>query len=95
MLDNCQKKYKIEKFFEESWKIAIFLENTNLKNLSNEILRVKGELELMVKNKSSDDELFSSVMYPQVFDDFQGFRRKYGDVSVLPTTAYFHGLVPS
>jgi pyruvate carboxylase len=45
-------------------------------------------------HKSSDDELFSSVMYPQVFDDFQGFRRKYGDVSVLPTTAYFHGLEP-
>ena len=40
----------------------------------------------------TDDELFSSVMYPQVFKDFQDFKKKYGDVSVLPTLAYFHGL---
>ena len=62
-LENSKRKenYKIEKFFEESWKVAIFLENTNLKNLSNEILRVKGELELMVKNKSSDDELSRKI----------------------------------
>ena len=42
--------------------------------------------------KTSKDELFSSLMYPKVFDDFKNFRTKYGDVSVLPTTAYFHGL---
>jgi pyruvate carboxylase len=33
-------------------------------------------------------------MYPQVFKDFQDFKKKYGDVSVLPTLAYFHGLEP-
>ena len=33
-------------------------------------------------------------MYPKVYDDFRDFRNKYGDVSVLPTTAYFHGLKP-
>ena len=42
--------------------------------------------------KASDDDLFSSLMYPKVFEDFQAFRKKYGDVSVLPTTSYFHGL---
>ncbi len=42
----------------------------------------------------TDDDLFSSLMYPQVFNDFQDFKKKYGDVSVLPTTAYFHGLEP-
>ena len=31
-------------------------------------------------------------MYPQVFSEFQDFKKKYGDVSVLPTLAYFHGL---
>ena len=31
-------------------------------------------------------------MYPKVFDDFKDFRARYGDVSVLPTTAFFHGL---
>ena len=52
-----KESYKIEKFFEETWKIAIFLENTNLKNISNNIMRVKQELELMIKNRSSDKEL--------------------------------------
>jgi pyruvate carboxylase len=33
-------------------------------------------------------------MYPKVFEDFQAFRSSYGDISVLPTTAYFHGLEP-
>ena len=45
-------------------------------------------------NKTTDDDLFSSLMYPKVYDDFRDFRNKYGDVSVLPTTAYFHGLKP-
>ncbi|MBT3666669.1 MAG: pyruvate carboxylase, partial [Opitutae bacterium] len=44
--------------------------------------------------KASGDDLFSSVMYPKVFEDFQDFRSTYGDVSVLPTTSYFHGLEP-
>jgi len=33
-------------------------------------------------------------MYPKVYEEFRDFRDKYGDVSVLPTTAYFHGLNP-
>ena len=33
-------------------------------------------------------------MYPQVFKEFQEFKKKYGDVSVLPTLSYFHGLEP-
>ncbi len=45
-------------------------------------------------NKTTDDDLFSFLMYPKVYDDFRDFRNKYGDVSVLPTTAYFHGLKP-
>lgn len=44
--------------------------------------------------KATEDDLFSSVMYPKVFEDFQEFRSSYGDVSVLPTTSYFHGLEP-
>ena len=40
----------------------------------------------------TDDDLFCSVMYPKVFKEFQDFKKKYGDVSVLPTLAYFHGL---
>ena len=45
-------------------------------------------------SRYTDDDLFSSLMYPQVYNDFQDFKKKYGDVTVLPTTAYFHGLEP-
>lgn len=40
----------------------------------------------------SDDALYSHLMYPQVFADFVKFTKTYGDVSVLPTPAYFYGL---
>ena len=44
--------------------------------------------------KLSDDDLFSHIMYPKVHQDFVAFRAKFSDVSVLPTTAFFHGLEP-
>ena len=31
-------------------------------------------------------------MYPNVFRDFAEHQRKYGNVSVLPTPAFFYGL---
>ena len=57
----------------------------DLKKEKNSLLKQFGK-------HCTDDDLFSSVMYPQVFKDFQDFKKKYGDVSVLPTLAYFHGL---
>ena len=33
-------------------------------------------------------------MYPEVFKDYNKFRRQYGDVSVLPSSTYFYGLQP-
>lgn len=49
-------------------------------------------LQKKIGRKATDDDLFSHLMYPKVFQDYLGFRSKYGDVSVLPTTSYFHGL---
>ena len=40
------------------------------------------------------DELLSSLLYPEVFDKFESFRRAYADVSVLPSAAFFYGLRP-
>ncbi len=40
----------------------------------------------------TDDEFYSHLMYPQVFADFQKHQREFGDVSVLPTPAFFYGL---
>jgi pyruvate carboxylase len=50
------------------------------------------DLEARVRRSVSDDELASYLMYPKVFTDFAEHRRTYGDVSVLPTPAFFYGV---
>jgi len=40
----------------------------------------------------SDNELASYIMYPQVFLDYAAHQTLYGDVSVLPTGAFFYGV---
>jgi len=42
--------------------------------------------------EASDDDLYSHLMYPQVFAEFTKFRKANSDISVLPTPAYFYGL---
>jgi len=41
---------------------------------------------------ATDDDLYSHLMYPQVFADFMAFRSKYDDLTGLPTPAFFYGL---
>ncbi len=41
---------------------------------------------------ADDDDLYSHLMYPQVFADFTAFRAKYDNLSGLPTPAFFYGL---
>ncbi|MEI7955657.1 MAG: pyruvate carboxylase, partial [Verrucomicrobiota bacterium] len=41
---------------------------------------------------ANDDDLYSHLMYPQVFADFTAFQAKYDDLSSLPTPAFFYGL---
>ncbi len=41
---------------------------------------------------ATEDDLYSHLMYPQVFADFMTFRGKYDDLSTLPTPAFFYGL---
>jgi pyruvate carboxylase len=40
----------------------------------------------------TDYELAGYMMYPRVFADFAGARRKYGPVSALPTSVFFYGM---
>ncbi|MEK0446337.1 MAG: hypothetical protein RLZZ399_1658 [Verrucomicrobiota bacterium] len=42
----------------------------------------------------SQDDLYSHLMYPQVFADFAKFQKDFSDVGVLPTPAFFYGLKP-
>jgi len=54
----------------------------------------RAEVAEKLKREPTDDELFSHLMYPQVFADFAKHQREYGDVSVLPTPTFFYGLRP-
>jgi pyruvate carboxylase len=64
----------------------------NLKPLNLE--KVREEVSTKIKRTATDDDLYSHLMYPEVFSDFAKFERDYSDVSVLPTPAFFYGLKP-
>jgi pyruvate carboxylase len=55
---------------------------------------VRADLAAKLKHEPSGDELYSHLMYPDVFADFSKFQRDFGDASVLPTPAFFYGLKP-
>jgi len=46
------------------------------------------------RQRVSEREIASHLMYPQVFADFAVGRRRFGDVSVLPTATFFYGMEP-
>jgi pyruvate carboxylase len=52
----------------------------------------RAEVERRLRRAIDDRELASYLMYPRVFLDFAEHQRLYGDVSVLPTQVFFHGL---
>ena len=54
--------------------------------------KVRAELREKLRRDVSDDDLYSHLMYPQVFADFAKHQAAYSDVSVLPTPAFFYGL---
>ena len=56
--------------------------------------KLREELAEKLKRDVTDDDLYSHLMYPQVFADFSRHLREYSDVSVLPTPAFFYGLRP-
>ncbi len=58
------------------------------------LAEVKAELTAKLKHEATDDDLYSHLMYPAVHADFAKFGRDFGDVSSLPTPAFFYGLRP-
>jgi pyruvate carboxylase len=52
----------------------------------------RDEITRKIGRPANDDDLYSYLMYPQVFTDFVTFRKKYDDLSGLPTPAFFYGL---
>jgi pyruvate carboxylase len=56
--------------------------------------KVRDELSAKLKHEASDNDLYSHLMYPEVFVEYAKFARDYSDVAVLPTPAFFYGLKP-
>jgi len=52
--------------------------------------KIKADLRAKFGKHISDVDVSSYAMYPKVFEEYQGFVEKYGDLSVLPTR-YFLG----
>jgi pyruvate carboxylase len=52
----------------------------------------KKSLEKKLNHTVTHDDLLSYLLYPEVFTKYDQFRVTYGDVSVLPTNAFFFGL---
>jgi len=56
--------------------------------------KIKDDLSHKLKREAANDDLYSHLMYPEVFAEFAKFSRDYSDVAVLPTPAFFYGLKP-
>lgn len=52
--------------------------------------KIKSELRSKFGKHITDSDVTSSVMYPKVFEEYQGFLAKYGDLSVIPTRFFLH-----
>jgi pyruvate carboxylase len=52
----------------------------------------QAKVEQQLGRSISQQELASHLMYPKVFKDFAEHQARYGDVSTVPTTAFFYGL---
>jgi pyruvate carboxylase len=53
---------------------------------------LRQKLEKQIGRKASDQDLASYLMYPEVFRQFAEHESHYGDVSHLPTPAFFYGM---
>jgi pyruvate carboxylase len=52
----------------------------------------KAELQGKLGREVTDLDVLSYLMYPKVFLDFSAHRRKYSDVSPIPTEVFFYGM---
>ena len=53
----------------------------------------RSKLETRVARDVSDAEFASWLMYPKVFEEYAKTQREYGDLTGLPTAAFFYGMV--
>ncbi|MEI7534072.1 MAG: pyruvate carboxylase [Verrucomicrobiae bacterium] len=56
--------------------------------------KIAEELSAKLKREATDDDVFSHIMYPEVFAAFTKNENTFGDLSALPTPAFFYGMKP-
>jgi pyruvate carboxylase len=56
--------------------------------------KIAAELSARLKREATDDDVFSHIMYPEVFAAFVKSQNAFGDLSALPTPAFFYGMKP-
>ena len=54
--------------------------------------KIAEELATKLKREITDDDVFSHIMYPEVFAGFAKTEREFGDLSALPTPVFFYGM---
>jgi pyruvate carboxylase len=57
--------------------------------------KIQEELSAKLKREATEDDVFSHIMYPEVFAEFAKKVAANGEVSVLPTPAFFYGMKPA
>ncbi|HXJ72470.1 MAG TPA: pyruvate carboxylase subunit B, partial [Candidatus Dormibacteraeota bacterium] len=82
-----------EKRFKEV-QAAFRRKNATEKAAPINLKKLRDELTDKLKREATDDDLYSHLMYPQVFAEFARHVHEFSDVSVLPTPAFFYGLNP-
>jgi pyruvate carboxylase len=80
-----------EKKFKEA-NAAFKRDESAAKAAPVSLKKLHEELSEKLKHDATDDDVYSHLMYPQVFADFAKHTAQFSDVSVLPTPAFFYGL---
>ncbi len=56
--------------------------------------KIRTELTSKLKREATEDDVYSHLMYPEVFNTYAKIANSYGDLSVLPSPAFFYGMKP-
>jgi pyruvate carboxylase len=54
--------------------------------------KIAEELTAKLKREATEDDVYSHIMYPEVFAGFAKTVREFGDLSALPTPVFFYGM---
>jgi pyruvate carboxylase len=83
-----------EKFLQAKarYQVALKSDGAGVQEETVDLDSLRAELSARLKRQASDDDLYSHLMYPQVFAAFEKHRHDFSNMSVLPTPAYFYGL---